>query len=193
MPRVKVAYRRSKLPSGVKDSVRALALSGEPVKAIARQYGVDPSTVRALAADLRGIDVDQVRTLQAALPALMTILAAEHANVSLALARDNPRLASNAMYSAKLAVEAGRLAEPHAERPGLTVLSFIHQLGVQVVAPEAQAPALVASEPAPPTWDTPAELASILEPPSPAGAEPDGVSESSAPPELAQLLLFARA
>jgi hypothetical protein len=109
--------------------VKALAIDGSlPPARIATLYGLDPSTVRSLAAKVEGIDVQHVAALKQALPGLFAILAVAHGTRSLELAVDDPALAAKSMFASKMAMEAGMLSQQAEKRPGATMMEFMMRL-----------------------------------------------------------------
>lgn len=119
------------VPKGVRDVITALALEGkQPLAAIARDFGVNHSTVERLAKTVQGLDPVRVAEIRRGLPALLVILAGAHAAKALENADSDPAMSVKSTFGAKLAVEAGRVAEPGAEAPGHTMLAFINQLNV---------------------------------------------------------------
>lgn len=127
---------KRKIPAGVKDAVAALALEGKtPTKEIARRFGLDPQTVRRWVSDLRDLDPATLAELQRGLPKMLQLVAAAHTQKALEKI-DDPNASVRHTFGAKLAVEAGRVAQPGAEAPGHTVLNFINQLNVATRPPE---------------------------------------------------------
>jgi hypothetical protein len=111
--------------------ITALALEGkQPLAAIARDFGVNHSTVERLAKTVQGLDPVRVAEIRRGLPALLTILASAHATKALENVDSDPAMSVKSTFGAKLAVEAGKVAEPGAEAPGHTMLAFINQLNV---------------------------------------------------------------
>ena len=129
-PSAKFKLRKGKgIPEGVSNSIAALAVQGEtPFPDIARDYGVDITVVKRIASTVRGIDPAEVITLRAALPSLMTILATAHALEALRRAESDPTTAAKSTFAAKLAVEAGRISLPAADRPGVQILAYVNTL-----------------------------------------------------------------
>src|SRR5262245_15482370 len=112
------------IPAGVKDAVVALAIDGKtPKREIARKFGLDVQTVRRLAAGVKDLDPGMIDTLKRSLPRTLTILAAGHAARAIE-SLDDPQASVRHTFGAKLAVEAARVAQPSAETPGATVLTF---------------------------------------------------------------------
>lgn len=152
MPRPRVAYRKRALPAGVREAVTALALEGVPTREIATRYGVDPETVRSLAATVGGLDPQHVLTLRRGLGSLLTVLAATHGAESLALAHEDPGTAAKSMFASKLAVDAMKNLGHDTDQPGARVLKLIGELTVKP-AP-GPAPTVIAAhlvpEPDPP-------------------------------------------
>jgi hypothetical protein len=119
------------IPPGVQEAITAAVVDGAMSHvALARHYGVSPAAVDRLAQTVRGLDLAVVSEIRRGLPALLTVLAGAHAAKALELVDENPKQAVNSTFGAKLAVEAGRGAEPGAAAPGAQMLTFIQQLNV---------------------------------------------------------------
>jgi hypothetical protein len=128
-----VHVKGAAVPPGVADSIAALALSGTKSKAeLAREFGVNIKTVDRIVNVIKGLDAERVREIQAGLPSLLTVLAGLHTIVAIENARDDPALSVKSSFGAKLAIEAGRIAEPQAASPGSTMFNFIRNLQVNV-------------------------------------------------------------
>ena len=125
---------RRAIPPGVETAVQAEALAftgriGEQA-ALARKYGVSRDYVKRLAEHVRGTDPDEIMLLKQRLPSRLTILAAGTTEKALeAVERDDAGAATKWTFASKLAVEANRWAQPAADNPGATLLSFIEALG----------------------------------------------------------------
>ena len=146
MPRRRVKWSGAKAGRGVPPGVKAAALAdvmagGRSISETARNFGLDPLTVKKLADTVSGINGEDVLRIERGLPRLFAVLAAEHATEALKRVRSDPASAVRSTFGAKLAAEAGRLSTPAGEHPGRAVLAFVQSLAV--VAPPAPA------EPAP--------------------------------------------
>jgi hypothetical protein len=120
----------------------ALAIEGNtPIAAIARDYGVSHATVEKIAKAVRAIDPERINEIKRGLPDVLSVLAASHATKALEKI-DDPNASVRHTFGAKLAVEANRVAQPVAEAPGHTMLTFINQLNVQR-APLPAAPLVI--------------------------------------------------
>jgi hypothetical protein len=142
MPRRRVTWSGRKKGRGIPPGVKAAALAdqlagGRTIAETAAAFGIDVTTVKALAETVAGINPDDVARIERGLPRLFAVLSARHAVEALRRAETDPATAVKSTFGAKLAAEAGRISAPAADAPGVQILAFIGGLSQRPAAPPA--------------------------------------------------------
>jgi hypothetical protein len=160
------------LPPGVKAAAVADQLAGgRSLAQTAEKYGIDVTVVKKLATNISSVDREEVSRIATGLPRLYSLIAAEFGLAALDQLRGgDPSGATKLVFGSKLAVEAGKIAGPAADAPGVQMLAFIQSLTVT-------APAVPGGEP------PRGELGQVVD----MDHAPDAIAPSDAEPSTARI------